>query len=295
MISVVLPSNRCDIWLEDAIDSILNSICKEEIQIIVVLNNLNNEQSKNIPSFQAKYGARVELLDLGNGTLVDALNYGVERSKFEFIARLDSDDTMSNLRLQKQFDFLYENTDVALVGSSVNLIDEFSEVIGQKIYPLCDSDIKACLRFGNCFAHPSVMFRKSIFNSVGRYSNEFLYSEDFDLFVRISREHRIENMKEKLTNYRVFEDQISSRFVQIQEFNSLEILKRENSLRSNESRIGFFLERKLLKARYGRARNTHLKTLPLLIWIALGILFNSKNTLSYLRQFSLNTKISSNV
>ncbi len=291
MISVVIPSNRCDAWLEHSIDSVLSSICDVEVEVLLVLNNLNPVELSKVPDFESKYGDRVNLVVLENVTLVDALNFGIRKSKFDFIARLDSDDTMSGTRLQKQYDFLRNNTNVALVGSAVNLMDENSKVIGFKIYPLDDTQISSCLRFGNCFAHPSVMFRKEIFNHVGGYSNEFLHSEDFDLFTRLSRDFSLVNLPEKLTTYRVSSNQISSRYLGVQEVNSLRILEREYQLRIREPHFKLYLESQLLKARYARARSRKVSLPRLFVWTFVGLLLNFSYTFQYVNQFSLNSRL----
>lgn len=291
MISVIIPSNRCDDWLGHSIDSVLSSICEVEIEVLLVLNNLSPVELAKVPDFESKYGDRVNLVILESTTLVDALNIGIRKSKFDFIARLDSDDTMSELRLQKQYDFLRSNVGVALVGSAVNLMDPDSKVIGFRIYPLDDTQVRACLRFGNCFAHPSVMFRKDIFNQVGGYSNEFVHSEDFDLFTRLSRDFSLVNLPEKLTTYRISSDQISARYLGIQEVNSQRILEREYRLRAKEPHFKFYLESQLLKARYARAQNRKASLSRLFIWTVVGLLLNFSNTFQYVKQFSLNYRL----
>ena len=54
---------------------------------------------------------------------------------------------------------------------------------------------------GNMFAHGSVMLRKEAVLEVGGYS-EAMYAEDYDLWIRLARKHRVGNIREGLYRYR---------------------------------------------------------------------------------------------
>ena len=291
MITVVIPSNVCNSWLEEAINSVLRSVCDFEIEIFLILNNLDSNNEKNLKELKKRYGSKIRVANLGQVTLSDALNYGVEKAKFDLIARLDSDDTMSQTRLQRQFDFLSRNKEVALVGSAVILMNQDSRIIGKRIYPISDAQIKACLRFGNCMAHPALMFRRNVFIEVGGYSNEFPHSEDFDLLTRIARLYQIVNLSEFLTNYRVFNGQISYRFVASQEVNSLAIIRREFQSRGHERMYKLVLAERILKSRYLRSSGLRSGTVQLVFWTLMSLLFNFRPTLYYVRQGLLNSRI----
>ena len=290
MISVVIPSNNCNSWLEEAIDSVLSSKCNVAIEIFLILNNLSIDEGFKLQRIEEKYGNKLRTINLGNVSLVDALNFGVINSKYDFIARLDSDDTMSEFRLQKQYDFLVKNKSVAAVGSAVNLIDEKSYLVGKRRYPLTNAEITACFRFGNCLAHPTMMFRRDVFNFIGGYSNDYQFAEDFDFFARISRNFEIANSPELLTNYRVFDGQISAQYIGIQENNSLAIIKREFNYHSYKPKYKFILESKILKFRFARTRELKFGGKKLVFWTLIGLLLNFRATFQYVRQALLNSR-----
>jgi glycosyltransferase involved in cell wall biosynthesis len=244
-----------------------------------------------LQQIEKKYGNKLRTVNLGNVSLVDALNFGVNNSKYDFIARLDSDDTMSEFRLQKQYDFLLENKRVAAVGSAVNLIDVNSQIVGKRRYPLTHQEIKACFRFGNCLAHPTMMFRRDVFNFTGGYSNDYRFAEDFDFFVRISRNFQIANSPELLTNYRVFDGQISAQYIGMQETNSLAIIKREFDYNSYNPKYKFILESKIVKSRFARTRKLKFGGAKLIFWTLISLLLNFRTTFQYVRQALLNSGI----
>jgi len=287
MISVIIPTNRCDAWLRDSILSTLNSRCDVYFEVLVIGNNFAQTDEVLWNELQSELGHRVRFLLLKSVSLVDALNFGVDAAEFNYIARLDSDDVMDSNRLQTQFDFLETNHEVAVVGSSVNLIGLKSEPLGVRLFPEMNSTILACFRFGNCVAHPSVMFRRDVFNSVGRYSNDFTHAEDFDLFTRIAREYQIHNLPQALTSYRIFPEQISSKNILAQWDISTHIIRREFIHYHGRLNFKFQIQKQILDGRY-RSTIDNRRVLSRLFLnfpsLFLGLLLHSSSTLPYLIQ-----------
>lgn len=192
--------NRYDEYVDASILSILNQSFKN-IEFIIVANG---EKHKEIhEELNAKYHAdiRVRIHSLPIGQLAFALNYAISISRYDIIARMDADDISISDRLQKQYCFLNENN-LDLVGTAIQLINENDLVIGDIFYP-DSAKIKKVLKFKNCFAHPTIMFRKKIFLKCRGYNGGF-NSEDYDLWVRMSEyDPRWDNMQECLLSYRV--------------------------------------------------------------------------------------------
>jgi glycosyltransferase involved in cell wall biosynthesis len=146
--------------------------------------------------------------------LVAALNTGLMCAKFDLIARVDGDDLMFPDRLEIQEDFLRRNQDVHLLGSQVTYIDEVGTQKGSSEY--VTGDITAATREGErcLLAHPAVMFRREAALNVGGYRDIFKVNgtdlaEDFDLWIRISRNGKVVNLAQGLTYYRQHSNQLS--------------------------------------------------------------------------------------
>ena len=104
MISVVIPTNRVTDSLVTAIKSTLVATQNLIVEILIVINN-TDENIENIISLQlSDYEREVcTFLHSGSGSLSDALNFGVNASKHELVARMDHDDEMFPERLNLQF------------------------------------------------------------------------------------------------------------------------------------------------------------------------------------------------
>ena len=118
--------------------------------------------------------------------LAGSLNLGILKSKGEFIARFDSDDICSLNRFALQVKFLSENSEIGVVGSSLNIIDIEGKLIHHRGYPVDHAGIGKKFIFSNGIAHPTVMFRKSLLLIVGgAYDATFRYAEDLEFWLRL--------------------------------------------------------------------------------------------------------------
>jgi glycosyltransferase involved in cell wall biosynthesis len=216
--TVLIPAKGECLYLNETLDSLsLSTIAPTEI--LIIDDGINLEYLKTFTSYVPNLNIRV-LKNNGSG-LVDALNTGIESASFEFIARLDSDDLVMPDRFSDQLRFLISNPRVVAVGTQVVYIDDVGAEIGHSNYPtgslVEDSDFwQKCL-----LAHPSVMYRKSCVERVGKYRKIFInknmdLAEDFDLWLRLATIGDLWNIDTRLLKYRQHANQISRRFTEPQ-------------------------------------------------------------------------------
>ena len=212
-VSVILPIHGNPIFLRETIKSIEKQVdCLFEIVVILdraeqwVVDYFAQLRIQNI---------HITVLNSPREGIADAINLGILSARSEIIARIDSDDTMEPDRLVSQLSFLLENPHISVVGTQVNFIDSQNHRIRKSRYPVSEKSICAILPIRNCIAHPSVMFRKSLISNGFLYNPEFNGVEDYELWLRVSQEFKIANMPKALTNYRVWEGQVTkTRFEQ---------------------------------------------------------------------------------
>jgi glycosyltransferase involved in cell wall biosynthesis len=131
----------------------------------------------------------------------------VEQSKTEICARIDADDVNLSNRLDKQLQILERDQSLGALGSQVIKIDKHGVECGQHHnLPLEFDDILHRMLHAWVIWHPSVIFRRSAVLEAGNYNNypETLI-EDYDLWMRLARVSRLQNMPECLVKYRVME------------------------------------------------------------------------------------------
>lgn len=131
-----------------------------------------------------------------------ALDAGLSACTHEIVARMDADDISMPERFAKQIPLLARGYD--LVGSALlEFGDDEDDIVGLRTPPLDESTIRAWSRFHDPFNHPTVVYRRSVVQSVGGY-RDLPLMEDYWLFARmIDAGARVANVADPLVKYRV--------------------------------------------------------------------------------------------
>ena len=144
----------------------------------------------------------VKLIELPPGLgLAKALNEGMAAAGGEFIARMDADDIAYPSRLQDQVQFFVTHPDVSLVGTGV---DAFWLHEGVYRSPLRHDDIVDHYLINNPFYHPTIMFRRELYESgLLRYDENQPCDEDYELWARVIPRTKCANMDQSSIRYRL--------------------------------------------------------------------------------------------
>lgn len=147
-----------------------------------------------------------------NGGLGNALKVGVETARYDYIARMDSDDISLPYRFEKQAEFLANNSDVDIVGSNISeFIDNQSNIVGSRVVPESSEAIYNYMKSRCPLNHMTVMFRKSAVQAAGGYI-DWHYNEDYYLWVRMALKGcKFANLPLTLCNVRVGADMYARR------------------------------------------------------------------------------------
>ena len=145
--------------------------------------------------------------------LTKSLNEGITRARGRFIARQDADDVALPHRLKAMIEFLRSNPSISAAGSWCERIDERGEVIGNFDPPIDHERICWAMVAYSAIVHPSAVMRRESIVSFGAYADECIYAEDYELWTRwIRLGAQLANVPERLVKYRVWNEQISSKF-----------------------------------------------------------------------------------
>jgi glycosyltransferase involved in cell wall biosynthesis len=147
-----------------------------------------------------------------NGGLGEAMRIAAEAAKYDYLARMDSDDICLPDRFEKQMKCFEEDPELSLVGGMITEFDgEPENIIAKRILPLEDAEIKQMMR-GRCAVnHVTVIFKKADLMRSGNYQ-PFWKQEDHYLWARMM-EHgcKFRNIPDVVVNVRSGKDQIARR------------------------------------------------------------------------------------
>lgn len=212
-VAISVYKNDNPAYFERALSSITDeqTIIPDEI-VLVVDGPIGNKLNEVIKKYQTKYNIFNVIRLVKNTGLGNALKIAVENAKYELIARMDSDDISLPTRFETQLKYFMLNPDVDVVGGDITeFIDDESNVIGKRLVPMCNGDIREYMKVRCAMNHVSVMYKKSAVQAVGGYLDWF-WNEDYYLWIRMQLNNAIfANTGTVLVNVRVGEEMYQRR------------------------------------------------------------------------------------
>jgi glycosyltransferase involved in cell wall biosynthesis len=237
-VTVLMPVFNAEAFLEEAIDSILQQTFSD-FEFIIIDDGSTDNSVAIVESYKDE---RIRFVrNECNLGISETLNRGIGLASTQLIARMDADDLSHPERLQKQYDFMIKHPQCALLSTWANVIAPDKKHIRLERYP--NTYYYYNLTFECWIYHPTIMMRKSAVENVGMYS--IPYSEDYDLFWKLSREYKIDNLNEPLVDYRLSPTSLNT----VLRKNEYDIANRENVVRNIQYYMGknYFLQEEYLE------------------------------------------------
>ena len=213
LLAVLLPFYNSASTLAETLDSILAQTFKDFV--LIAVDDGSTDSSGEIVRDYMQRDQRIELLQIEHQGVVGAMNHALNHCKAPICARMDADDIMAPERLQRQWDYLYENPEVALVGSCVSLFpdeiiqDGFNEYIRWQNACITPQQIADNIYVELPIANPSICFRREVIREMGGYRDGD-FPEDYELLLRLHQNgHQMAKLPEVLLHWRDSEGRLT--------------------------------------------------------------------------------------
>ncbi len=181
LVSVILPTYNRAWTLKTAIDSVLSQVYPN-IELIVI----DDGSQDNTQELLKEYNNKITILFQENAGVSSARNFGIKKSRGEFIALLDSDDAWDKRKISCQIEFFKANPK-ALICQTEEIWIRNHKRVNPKIKHKKPSGMIFEPSLHLCLVSPSaVMMKKEIFELKGYFNEDFTVCEDYDLWLRIS-------------------------------------------------------------------------------------------------------------
>jgi hypothetical protein len=195
-------------YFEDALKSILDQVYTNFNIYLMVDGDVSN---KHMEIIERLNDGRIRLfknnINKGLATSLNLLIDEAMKHEFSFYARMDSDDISDSSRLQKQIDFLKRHPDVDILGSFCEEVNGSGDFIFLKKLPTTDKELKKNILKRSPFIHPTVVFKKRVFEQNIRYQTNNHLTEDMFLWVDLAKMGYVfSNIPEPLLKYRINDD-----------------------------------------------------------------------------------------
>jgi len=226
--SVVIPTYNRAAYLSEAIESALAQ-SRPPLEVIVVDDGSTDQTAETV----RRFGDRIRYLRQANAGVAAARNTGIAAARGELVALLDSDDAWDACHLEATEAVLRASPDVALVFTNyaewrgterkqgtleekelftvfrrwgLSLRDTLSETAitdtPEGALPYRQGWAAPLLFFGNFILCSTVTARRSALQMGGGFRAGWSYCEDWELFLRIARDHRLAYVDRSTVSYR---------------------------------------------------------------------------------------------
>lgn len=207
--SVILPVYHGDraLALEEALRSLAEQSLRAAEIVLIEDGPLHDALYQSIAKWQALLPELKRVALPVNQGLSGALNAGIQAAQYEWLARMDADDCCLPDRFAKQFERMEAEPELALLGTSIIEYDEALEKPrGERRLPLFHDDILRYARWRCPFNHMTVVYRKSVVQTLGGYRNFGAVGDDYELWARfLMGGYRVGNLAEPLVKARTGE------------------------------------------------------------------------------------------
>jgi GT2 family glycosyltransferase len=209
LVSVAMVVCNVDRYLSEAIQSVLAQSFSDFEFIIVDFGSTDG--SKSIISEYAARDARIKYGEIPHCALPVARNAACSQAVGKYIAIMDADDVCLPERLNLQVEFMEQRPEVGLLGGATMFVDPSGQPIEVHAHAIEDGHIRSSMEDHCSIWHPTLFFRKNIFDLAGGYRAAFVFAHDYDLELRMLEHAKCANLGRVLVNYRIHPHQVSLR------------------------------------------------------------------------------------
>ncbi len=196
-VSVVIPCYNHANFLPDAIESVLRQTHRQ-VEIVVV----DDGSPDNTQEVAARF-AGVRCVRQHNRGLAAARNTGIRESHSPYVVFLDADDRLLPNALAAGLACFSAHPECAFVSGGFRRIGPDGSPLGDPVIPHVSGDhYIETLKRSFISMHATVMFRREILESVDGFDTSLRACEDFDLYLRIVRNHPVHCHGSVVAEYR---------------------------------------------------------------------------------------------
>ena len=205
MISVLMPVYNEELYLKEALDSILNQTYSNFE--LIIINDCSTDATEQI--ILGYSDPRIHYFkNERNLGIVGTLNYGLGLCKNKYIARFDGNDINHLDRFEKQINYMETHNNVVACGCYFTIIGKEDQ--GAIDIASNPDDIRCDMALYSQVPHTFVMLRNDVICSKGlRYKEEYRYAEDYKLWTELLQYGDIFNIPEILGKVRIVNEGIS--------------------------------------------------------------------------------------
>lgn len=178
LVSIIIPCYNQALFLEEAVDSVLNCTYPN-FEIIIVDDGSHDHSAKIALKIHEKYPEIIHVIMQENAGPSKARNVGVKAARGKYILPLDGDDKISKDYIKEAIDIFEKNNDVKVVYCEAEKFGNESGHLKLKTFS------KKALAMDNMI-FVSALYKKTDWKKCGGYDTQMTWgSEDWEFWINM--------------------------------------------------------------------------------------------------------------
>jgi len=200
-VSIVLPTYNGERYIEQAIQSVLAQTY-QNFELIIV-DDCSTDGTAYIVQRYVDQDSRVQVIhNTENQKLPRSLNIGFRHAAGDCFTWTSDDNRYKPTALERMLEYLEADQETGLVYANMDYINEDGCKTGT--FSLDAKKLYRMNCIGACF-----LYRRSVAEQIGEYDSSMFLVEDYDYWLRISREYKILHIPQNLYQYRIHNDSLT--------------------------------------------------------------------------------------
>lgn len=224
-VTIAMPCYNSAKYLKTAIDSILEQTYSN-FELLIV-DDSSTDDTLNIAETYAKEDFRIKILkNQYEKGVSGGMNTALNNARGKYFTRMDSDDISVLDRIERQVDFLDQNTDYGICSVNIAMINELGIVYSENPYPLLNVPNEWTFLWTNPLPNPPCIYRSEIIKKNNIKFNNLKTAEDYDFLGQLVLLAKSYMINEPLYFYRFSTNSLYNKNKSETFNNSLEISKK---------------------------------------------------------------------
>jgi glycosyltransferase involved in cell wall biosynthesis len=209
-VTVIMACYNSSAYIAESICSVLNQTLVD-LELILIDDHSTDNTLEITKHFQARDN-RISVISLpvNSGSAI-ARNAGIRVARAEWLGILDSDDIAVPSRFEEQMGLANGDGGLVMIGSNSISIDKHGRTIKEHNYPTDHRHLVNRLYSLQAFPpHSSALYKTDAVKKVAAFNPRYVRSEDYDLWLRLSKVGEISSVHKPLVKIRKHEGNTSN-------------------------------------------------------------------------------------
>jgi glycosyltransferase involved in cell wall biosynthesis len=173
--------------------------------IVVVDDGSDDDPAEVVARFRG-----VRCIRQDNRGLAAARNAGLRASSTRYVMFLDADDRLEPRAIEEGLACFGRAPDSGFVYGGHLFVDRDGNKTGERFEPPGESAYLHLLRCNFIGMHGTVMYRRDVLEAIGGFDERLRRCEDYDVYLRIARQHPITGYPDLVAAYRLHGENMST-------------------------------------------------------------------------------------